>query len=165
MDVDLASVVTAVSKNKSIKHLNMGRNMNNMKAKNIASVMDAVVQMIQVSCVILYLFMWWPGLHTHSVCPLKQFSHRGVYHSCVKIHCSEVCCTKFWAHILARIRCHILWFAQSHETNCRMAPQIGLQQFSSVSLFMLCLLIILSFNTEKLKLVWMSRLLIEGTIE
>lgn len=58
MDVDLASVVTAVSKNKSIKHLNMGRNMNNMKAKNIASVMDAVVQMIQVSCVILYLFMW-----------------------------------------------------------------------------------------------------------
>ncbi|XP_069691795.1 F-actin-uncapping protein LRRC16A isoform X3 [Periplaneta americana] len=47
MDVDLASVVTAVSKNKSIKHLNMGRNLNNMKAKHIASVMDAVVQMIQ----------------------------------------------------------------------------------------------------------------------
>ncbi|XP_023724032.1 F-actin-uncapping protein LRRC16A isoform X2 [Cryptotermes secundus] len=47
MDVDLAAVVTAVSKNKSIKHLNMGRNLNNMKAKHIASVMDAVVQMIQ----------------------------------------------------------------------------------------------------------------------
>jgi hypothetical protein len=57
MDVDLASVVTAVSKNKSIKHLNMGRNMNNMKAKNIASVMDAVVQMIQVSCIRLYSFI------------------------------------------------------------------------------------------------------------
>jgi hypothetical protein len=53
MDADLASVVTAVSKNKSIKHLNMGRNLNNMKAKNIASVMDAVVQMIQVSCITL----------------------------------------------------------------------------------------------------------------
>ncbi|KDR15295.1 F-actin-uncapping protein LRRC16A isoform X2 [Zootermopsis nevadensis] len=47
MDVDLASVVTAVSKNKSIKHLNMGRNLNNMKPKHISSVMDAVVQMIQ----------------------------------------------------------------------------------------------------------------------
>ncbi|XP_049862710.1 F-actin-uncapping protein LRRC16A isoform X2 [Schistocerca gregaria] len=47
MDADLASVVTAISKNKSIKHLSMGRNLNNMKAKYIASVMDAVVQMIQ----------------------------------------------------------------------------------------------------------------------
>jgi hypothetical protein len=55
MDVDLASVVTAVSKNKSIKHLNMGRNLNNMKAKHIASVMDAVVQMIQVSDIRLRL--------------------------------------------------------------------------------------------------------------
>lgn len=53
MDVDLASVVTAVSKNKSIKHLNMGRNLNNMKPKHIASVMDAVVQMIQVSYISL----------------------------------------------------------------------------------------------------------------
>lgn len=48
MDADLAAVITAVSKNKSIKHLNMGRNLNNMKVKHIASVMDAVVQMIQV---------------------------------------------------------------------------------------------------------------------
>jgi hypothetical protein len=56
MDVELASVVTAVSKNKSIKHLNMGRNLNNMKAKHIASVMDAVVQMIQVSNIRHHLF-------------------------------------------------------------------------------------------------------------
>ncbi|XP_075224401.1 capping protein regulator and myosin 1 linker 1 leucine rich repeat protein [Lycorma delicatula] len=47
MDVDLAAVVTAVSKNKSIKHLHMGRNLGNMKAKHTAAVMDAVVQMIQ----------------------------------------------------------------------------------------------------------------------
>jgi len=48
MDVDLAGVVTAVSKNKSIKHLNLGRNLANMKGKHIASVMDSLVQMIQV---------------------------------------------------------------------------------------------------------------------
>ncbi|XP_034249800.1 F-actin-uncapping protein LRRC16A isoform X3 [Thrips palmi] len=47
MDVDLAGVVTAISKNKSIKHLNIGRNMANMKAKHIATVMEAVVQMLQ----------------------------------------------------------------------------------------------------------------------
>ncbi|XP_063216006.1 F-actin-uncapping protein LRRC16A isoform X3 [Bacillus rossius redtenbacheri] len=47
MDVELAPVVTAISKNKSIKHLNMGRNLNNMKAKHVASIMDALVQMIQ----------------------------------------------------------------------------------------------------------------------
>ncbi|XP_039285032.1 F-actin-uncapping protein LRRC16A isoform X2 [Nilaparvata lugens] len=47
MDVDLAAVVTAVSKNKSIKHLHMGRNLAGMKAKHISSVMDSVVQMIQ----------------------------------------------------------------------------------------------------------------------
>ncbi|XP_026273496.1 F-actin-uncapping protein LRRC16A isoform X3 [Frankliniella occidentalis] len=47
MDVDLAGVVTAISKNKSIKHLNIGRNMANMKAKHIVTVMEAVVQMLQ----------------------------------------------------------------------------------------------------------------------
>ncbi|KAJ1529208.1 hypothetical protein ONE63_006012 [Megalurothrips usitatus] len=47
MDVDLAGVVTAISKNKSIKHLNIGRNMANMKAKHIATVMESVVQMLQ----------------------------------------------------------------------------------------------------------------------
>ncbi|XP_066998308.2 F-actin-uncapping protein LRRC16A isoform X2 [Anabrus simplex] len=47
MDADLASVVTAVSKNKSIRHLSMGRNLGSTKAKHVAAVMDAVVQMIQ----------------------------------------------------------------------------------------------------------------------
>lgn len=47
MDVDLASVVLAISKNKSLKHLSMGRNMSNMKAKHVSTVMDAVVQIIQ----------------------------------------------------------------------------------------------------------------------
>lgn len=47
MDVELGSVVIAISKNKSLKHLNMGRNMATMKAKHIATVMDSVVQIIQ----------------------------------------------------------------------------------------------------------------------
>lgn len=47
MDVDLAGVIVAISKNKSLKHLNMGRNMINMKAKHVSTVMDAVVQIIQ----------------------------------------------------------------------------------------------------------------------
>ncbi|XP_066592906.1 F-actin-uncapping protein LRRC16A [Prorops nasuta] len=47
MDVDLAQVITAVGKNKSIKQLYMGRNTIGMKSKHIAIVMDALVQMIQ----------------------------------------------------------------------------------------------------------------------
>ncbi|XP_015434415.1 PREDICTED: leucine-rich repeat-containing protein 16A [Dufourea novaeangliae] len=47
MDVDLAQVVTAVGKNKSIKQLYMGRNTVSMKSKHIAIVMDALVQMLQ----------------------------------------------------------------------------------------------------------------------
>lgn len=47
MDVDLANVVLAISKNKSLKHLSMGRNMLNMKQKHIATIMDAVVQILQ----------------------------------------------------------------------------------------------------------------------
>lgn len=49
MDVELASVITAISKNKSIKHLYMGRNIVNMKAKHISTIMEALVQMIQVN--------------------------------------------------------------------------------------------------------------------
>ncbi|XP_051163471.1 F-actin-uncapping protein LRRC16A isoform X3 [Leptopilina boulardi] len=47
MDVDLAQVITAVGKNKSIKHLYMGRNTAGMKSKHIAVITDALVQMIQ----------------------------------------------------------------------------------------------------------------------
>ncbi|XP_076383470.1 capping protein regulator and myosin 1 linker 1 leucine rich repeat protein isoform X8 [Megalopta genalis] len=47
MDVDLAQVITAIGKNKSIKQLYMGRNTVSMKSKHIAIVMDALVQMLQ----------------------------------------------------------------------------------------------------------------------
>ncbi|XP_031782312.1 F-actin-uncapping protein LRRC16A isoform X2 [Nasonia vitripennis] len=47
MDVDLAQVITAIGKNKSIKNLYMGRNTLGMKSKHIAVVMDSLVQMLQ----------------------------------------------------------------------------------------------------------------------
>ncbi|KAG7202434.1 hypothetical protein KM043_018741 [Ampulex compressa] len=47
MDVELAQVITAIGKNKSIKQLYMGRNTASMKTKHIAVVMDALVQMLQ----------------------------------------------------------------------------------------------------------------------
>ncbi|XP_070167015.1 F-actin-uncapping protein LRRC16A isoform X3 [Polyergus mexicanus] len=47
MDIDLAQVITAIGKNKSIKQLYMGRNTASMKSKHIAVVMDALVQMLQ----------------------------------------------------------------------------------------------------------------------
>ncbi|KAF7275634.1 hypothetical protein GWI33_011478, partial [Rhynchophorus ferrugineus] len=43
MDSDLCNVVLAISKNKSLKHLNMGRSMK----KHMSLIMDAVVQVIQ----------------------------------------------------------------------------------------------------------------------
>lgn len=43
MDGDLANVVIAISKNKSLKHLNMGRSMK----KHMSLIMDSVVQIVQ----------------------------------------------------------------------------------------------------------------------
>ncbi|XP_034938905.1 F-actin-uncapping protein LRRC16A isoform X2 [Chelonus insularis] len=58
MDIDLAQVITAIGKNKSIKHLFMGRNTAGMKTKNIAIVMDSLVQMIQEDdCVLQSLYI------------------------------------------------------------------------------------------------------------
>lgn len=57
MDVELGLVVTAVGKNKSIKHLYMGRNLLNMKAKHIATVMESVVQLVQEEDCVLQSLM------------------------------------------------------------------------------------------------------------
>lgn len=58
MDVDMAQVITAIGKNKSLKHLYMGRNTIGMKSKHIAVVMDALVQMIQEDdCVLQSLYL------------------------------------------------------------------------------------------------------------
>lgn len=58
MDVDMANVLLAISKNKSLKHLSIGRTMLNMKAKHIATVVDAIVQILQdEECLLQTLIM------------------------------------------------------------------------------------------------------------
>lgn len=57
MDVELGLVVTAVGKNKSIRHLHMGRNFLNMKTKHVATVMEAVVQLVQEEDCVLQSLM------------------------------------------------------------------------------------------------------------
>ncbi|XP_071542691.1 F-actin-uncapping protein LRRC16A isoform X4 [Panulirus ornatus] len=47
LETQLGPVVAAISKNKSIKKLNIGRNLNNIKSKHVYHVMESVVQMIQ----------------------------------------------------------------------------------------------------------------------
>lgn len=47
LDSELASVLTAIGKNPSIKSLNMTRSFVGMKLKHIATVMDALVGLIQ----------------------------------------------------------------------------------------------------------------------
>ncbi|KAL0270608.1 UNVERIFIED_CONTAM: hypothetical protein PYX00_007960 [Menopon gallinae] len=57
MDVELGLVITAIGKNKSIKHLYMGRNLLNMKAKHIATVMESLVQLVQEEDCVLQSLM------------------------------------------------------------------------------------------------------------
>lgn len=47
LDSELASVLTAIGKNPSIKSLNMTRSFNGMKIKHIGTVMDSLVNLIQ----------------------------------------------------------------------------------------------------------------------
>ena len=48
LEGDMAGVVSSVSKNKSIKALNIGRNVNTMKSKHVGHVIEALVQLVQV---------------------------------------------------------------------------------------------------------------------
>lgn len=47
LDMDLINVINAISKNKSIKYLSIGRNFNGIKAKHMPKVLDAFVSMFQ----------------------------------------------------------------------------------------------------------------------
>ncbi|XP_039713023.1 F-actin-uncapping protein LRRC16A isoform X4 [Pteropus medius] len=47
LESDLSTLIVWLSKNRSIQHLALGRNFNNMKSKNLAPVLDNLVQMIQ----------------------------------------------------------------------------------------------------------------------
>ncbi|KAJ7338590.1 hypothetical protein JRQ81_012492, partial [Phrynocephalus forsythii] len=47
LESDLSTLIVWLSKNRSIRHLALGKNFNNMKSKNLAPVLDNLVQMIQ----------------------------------------------------------------------------------------------------------------------
>ena len=82
MDVDLAQVITAIGKNKSLKHLYMGRNTIGMKSKHIAVVMDALVQMIQENdCVLQSLYLPDSRLKADIYCLINALGSNGCLHS------------------------------------------------------------------------------------
>ncbi|XP_061110320.1 F-actin-uncapping protein LRRC16A-like isoform X2 [Conger conger] len=47
LDSDLTTLMVWLSKNRSIRHLSLGKNFNNIKSKNLAPVLDNLVHMIQ----------------------------------------------------------------------------------------------------------------------
>ncbi|XP_066208365.1 F-actin-uncapping protein LRRC16A isoform X1 [Saccopteryx leptura] len=47
LESDLSTLIVWLSRNRSIQHLALGKNFNNMKSKNLAPVLDNLVQMIQ----------------------------------------------------------------------------------------------------------------------
>ncbi|KAL4616960.1 F-actin-uncapping protein LRRC16A isoform X2 [Arapaima gigas] len=47
LDSDLSTLLVWLSKNRSIRHLSLGKNFNNIKSKNLAPVLDNLVHMIQ----------------------------------------------------------------------------------------------------------------------
>ena len=52
LDVELASVVNGVARNKSLLSLNISKNLPKIKARDVVHVMEAIVQLIQV-CTVL----------------------------------------------------------------------------------------------------------------
>uniref|UniRef100_A0A3B5MWB9 CARMIL C-terminal domain-containing protein n=1 Tax=Xiphophorus couchianus TaxID=32473 RepID=A0A3B5MWB9_9TELE len=47
LDMDLITLLVWLAKNRSIRHLSLGKNFNNIKSKNVAQVLDNLVHMIQ----------------------------------------------------------------------------------------------------------------------
>ncbi|XP_056300884.1 F-actin-uncapping protein LRRC16A-like isoform X2 [Pseudoliparis swirei] len=47
LDTDLSTLLVWLAKNRSIRHLSLGKNFNNIKSKNLAPVLDSLVHMIQ----------------------------------------------------------------------------------------------------------------------
>uniref|UniRef100_UPI0037E75E8F F-actin-uncapping protein LRRC16A n=1 Tax=Semicossyphus pulcher TaxID=241346 RepID=UPI0037E75E8F len=47
LDMDLITLLVWLAKNRSIRHLSLGKNFNNIKSKNVAPVLDNLVHMIQ----------------------------------------------------------------------------------------------------------------------
>uniref|UniRef100_UPI003AB0D878 F-actin-uncapping protein LRRC16A-like n=1 Tax=Centroberyx gerrardi TaxID=166262 RepID=UPI003AB0D878 len=47
LDMDLTTLLVWLAKNRSIRHLSLGKNFNNIKSKNVSQVLDNLVHMIQ----------------------------------------------------------------------------------------------------------------------
>lgn len=48
LDVELASVVNGVTRNRHLQSLNISKNLPKIKARDVGHVMDAIVQLVQV---------------------------------------------------------------------------------------------------------------------
>ena len=51
LDVELASVVNGVTRNRHLQSLNISKNLPKIKARDVGHVMDAIVQLVQVGTV------------------------------------------------------------------------------------------------------------------
>ena len=51
LDVELASVVNGVTRNRHLQSLNISKNLPKIKARDVGHVMDAIVQLVQVGMV------------------------------------------------------------------------------------------------------------------
>lgn len=49
LDVELASVVNGVTRNRHLQSLNISKNLPKIKARDVGHVMDAIVQLVQVT--------------------------------------------------------------------------------------------------------------------
>uniref|UniRef100_A0A3B3C3R9 Capping protein regulator and myosin 1 linker 1 n=1 Tax=Oryzias melastigma TaxID=30732 RepID=A0A3B3C3R9_ORYME len=59
LDSELSTLLVWLAKNRSIKHLSLGKNFNNIKSKNLAPVLDGLVQMIQEEESVSYITLFF----------------------------------------------------------------------------------------------------------
>ena len=63
LDVELASVVNGVTRNRHLQSLNISKNLPKIKARDVGHVMDAIVQLVQVGtvfqCIQIVLSFWY----------------------------------------------------------------------------------------------------------
>ncbi|KAF5925104.1 hypothetical protein HPG69_008781 [Diceros bicornis minor] len=71
LESDLSTLIVWLSKNRSIQHLALGKNFNNMKSKNLTPVLDNLVQMIQDEESLLLTKNWFRPLQSLSLADSK----------------------------------------------------------------------------------------------
>ena len=62
LDVELASVVNGVTRNRHLQSLNISKNLPKIKARDVGHVMDAIVQLVQVGEDHVQLFLAFSSL-------------------------------------------------------------------------------------------------------